>query len=219
MSGEEAATKALELVDRDLVSLCEALGLPRYQDQQGIVRRAITESARQLGELLSTSGARVGGVEEEVSGTFGDLQLKGRADMILRGPDVVIDLKWGAFSNRKSLKSGTALQLAAYAHAAQVGDTLPTVGYFILKDQSLLAETDCPLPDTETPGTASAAETWQLAMKSLAQKQQELSSGKLFAPGALGEAVESTTTENGLVMDPACQFCELSAVCGRRRAL
>ncbi len=218
LTGEVAADKADELVDRDLIQLCEALGLPRYHDEQGIVRRAIVESARRLGELMAECGASVGSVEEEVAGTFGDLQLKGRADMILRNPDVVIDLKWGAWSNRKSLESGTALQLAAYAHAAQEGDTLPTVGYFVLKDQVLLAEPDCPLPDAETPGTVSAEETWRLAMRSLERKQQELASGTLLAPGATVDEVESRASEDGLVMDPECRYCDLGAICGRYAA-
>lgn len=218
LPADAAADRAGDLVDKDLGRLCEALGLPRYQDELGIVRRAIVESARRLGELLEESGARVGSVEEEVIGKFGALQLKGRADMILRSPDVVIDLKWGASSNRKLLKSGTALQLAAYAHAAQVGDALPGVAYFVLKDQGLLGEVGCPLPDTEVEGTITAEETWRLAMLSLTAKLEELSTGRLVAPGALADVVESAATEDGLILAPECQYCDLGAICGRSAA-
>lgn len=218
LDGEAAALKAQALVDRELVQLCEALGLPRYQDEQGIVRRAIVESARRLGELLSESGARVGSVEEEVTGQFGSLKLKGRADLIIRDPDVVIDLKWGAWSNRKALKSGTSLQLAAYAHAAQEGEELPSVAYFVLKEQILLTEPGCPLPNSETPGNTAASETWRLAMLTLERKREELADGRLYAPGATADEVESRVMDDSLVMDPECGFCDLGAICGRSSA-
>jgi hypothetical protein len=207
------------LLDRDLAGLCESLSLPRYQVELTDLRLAIVESSRRLGALMAITGATVRSVETAAEATFGGVLVRGTADLVLSEPDVVLDLKWSATTSKAHMKNGTALQLAAYAELFALGETRPSVGYFILRSQHLLAERGSTLPDATFPGEHTAQDIWRGALPALAARLEELSRGELFAPGATNLEIEGTLAAGHLSLAPGCKYCQLSALCGRSGCL
>jgi ATP-dependent helicase/nuclease subunit B len=212
---ERAAEKAAAVVDAELSAICETLDLPRYQVERTAVKHAIVESARELGRILEASGARVRGVEVELHHTLDGVALRGFADLVLGSPDVVLDLKWGRTTYVEKLKTGTALQLAAYAQLLAGGSTPPEAGYFVLKRQELLGEPGSVLPGATIPGTTRSETTWRAAMVSLARRRRELEAGQLAAPAADGTEVAARLATDGLTLEPECVYCSLDGLCGR----
>ena len=210
-----AAERAEALFDRDLEGLCEALCLPRFQIERETVRQAVVASAAELAALVERTGATVAGVELEVAGTLGGVAVGGWADLVLAGPDIVLDLKWGKSSNRRLLERGTAIQLATYAELLRRGGARPQVGYFILRTQELFAEAGSTLRDVAMPGRASADDTLAGMVAALAARVAELARGELEAPGAAGDEIEGELAGGRLTITPKCRYCELAALCGR----
>jgi ATP-dependent helicase/nuclease subunit B len=213
LDAEAAATAAQHLVDHELVNLCETLALPRYQVELTMVKHAIVRSARELGRLFAATRATVRGVEVETSGVFDGITLGGRADLILAGPDVVVDLKWGRKSSIEKLDTGTALQLAAYA---EMQASPHDVAYFALTSQELFAPCGSLLP-ARIIGTATTSDTWRGARAALTARRTELGAGHLFAPAADGTEIGPALRGGQLVVAPGCTYCELGTLCGNRK--
>ena len=135
-------------------------------------------------------------------------------------PDLVVDFKWGVTGRKQSLESGSALQLAAYAHLSRDGagpgaGALPGIAYFILNNQRVFAERGTCLTEADCPGDASAADTWAGAVVAFQQRLGELALGRLAAPGALDDPEDSALAGGMLRMAPNCSYCELHGLCGR----
>jgi hypothetical protein len=127
-----------------------------------------------------------------------------------------MDLKWGVSGRKESLASGSALQLAAYAHLSREGDAaLPGIAYFILSNQRVFAERGTCLTEADCPGNASAADTWAGAVVAFQQRLAELALGQLAAPGAVEDPEASALAGGMLRMAPGCRYCELDGLCGR----
>jgi ATP-dependent helicase/nuclease subunit B len=216
LAQSEATARAEALIDAHLDGLSESLALPRYQVERTALRQAIVTSAGELGALLARTGATVRGVEMKAKGKLAGIAVEGTADLVLSGPDVVLDLKWGKTTNRDRLIGGTALQLAAYAELFQQEKRRPEVAYFTLRTQELLGEHGCTLPGAIMPGEHRARDTWRAAVVALRQRLAELERGELSAPGAGGEEVDAGLAGGQLVIGPDCMYCELDALCGRR---
>lgn len=216
LSAAEAASRAQNLVDTELAQLCESLALPHYQVERTALKQAIVQTARALGELLTTAGASVRGVEQAASGKLGAVAVAGRTDLLLEHPDVVIDLKWSGSTPRELLQAGAALQLAAYAELLASSGPRPQVAYLTLQDQALIGPPGATLPGLQTLGTATAQETLSGALVSLEQRQRELAQGVLTAPAADGTQLETELVAGHLVIAPACKFCSFSTLCGKR---
>jgi hypothetical protein len=214
----EAIARAEALLDSGLEGLSESLTLPRYQVERTALRQAIVRSAGEIGALLTRTGATVRGVEMKAKGTLAGIPVEGTADLVLSDPDVVLDLKWGKSTYRDKLVDGTALQLAVYAELFRKGKRRPEVAYFALRSQDLFGEHGCTLPGATIPGGHRARDIWQGALINLEQRVAELERGELAAPGAEGEDVKVGLAGGQLVIGPGCTYCELGALCGRRRA-
>jgi hypothetical protein len=219
LAPDEAARRAEELVEGELGAVCESLELPDHQAERAMVKVAVVESARRLAMLVAETGASIVGTEHRVERAVGAVTLQGKIDLLLGGPDVVVDLKWGLTTNRRRLESGTALQLAAYAELVRGAAGRPAVAYFILNSQQLLAEPGAGLPDAQHPGGFTADAMWAGAMRALAARLGELAGGELVAPAAAGgEPGESSLGAGGLMVAPPCRYCEHGVLCGRRGA-
>jgi hypothetical protein len=211
-----AATRAEELLAAEMPRICESLLLPAHQGERAVVKRAIVDSARELASILERTGASVRGTEVELSCDFATTRLQGRADLLLSDPDLALDLKWGVSGRKDSLESGSALQLAAYAHLSREGDAaLPGIAYFILSNQRVFAERGTCLTEADCPGNASAADTWAGAVVAFQQRLAELALGQLAAPGAVEDPEASALAGGMLRMAPGCRYCELHGLCGR----
>jgi hypothetical protein len=215
LGADAAETRAKLVVETELANLCENLGLPRYHVERTAVKQAIVRTARELGALLAATGASVRGVEHEMTGVLEGVEVSGRADLVLSGPDVVIDLKWGRSSSYDKLLDGSALQLAAYAELHAATGSLPEVAYLTLQRQELLGQVGSTLPGIRILGTATARDTWSGARVALVERQAELAAGVLIAPAADGTEIESGLVGGRLTIAPGCQYCALSGLCGQ----
>lgn len=215
----DAEARAEQLLAAELPALCESLLLPDHQGERAVVKRAIVDSARELAAIMERTGATVRGTELMLSGDLETTRMEGRADLVLSAPDLVLDLKWGISRHTKSMESGSALQLAAYARLSREGaGALPGIAYFALNNQRVVAERGTCLTEADCPGAASAADTWAGAEAAFRQRLGELAAGQLAAPGALVEKPEASNLAGGMLrMEPNCQYCELGGLCGRER--
>jgi hypothetical protein len=115
---EVVATRAASAVDAFIQGHAPSLCLPASRP----VRHHLRVSTARTGALLAEMCADIPqGVFTEhslrPSAALGPVRLRGRADIIVREPATVLDLKWSAAGHRRALAEGTALQLALYAWA------------------------------------------------------------------------------------------------------
>ena len=215
----ESAEQAGRLVEAEIDNACESLRLPIHQGERATLRRVVVDSARELARIIDELGATVVGVEQKVERTLPEPKLAGYADMVLRDPDLVFDLKWGKGRYSDLLGCGAALQLAAYAELLKSDRGRPGVAYFSLSRQQLIAEPGTPLKGGEVPDRARAIDMWRGAMAALAARQAELSRGELVAPGADSEDGDppevGLSGEGVLTVPPPCDYCDFAGLCGR----
>lgn len=216
LTAEAAAARAGSIVDADLESLAENLALPDHQVERSTVKRVIIDAARAVGAILTRSGASVRGTELALTRVVNGVTVAGRADIVLDDPELVIDFKWGGSVNRERLASGTAVQLAAYAEMGRRGDVLPGIAYFVLRSQELLAPAGTLVRDATRVGAHTAAEMWHATLAALGARSQELAGGRLSAPGAIRDPKSSALIDGVMRVSPACKYCELATLCGRR---
>jgi ATP-dependent helicase/nuclease subunit B len=217
LRADEAARVAEARLEAELPRLCETLCLPDHQVERAELKSAVVRSAREIARVLERTGASVVGTEVVLRGGLLDgAILEGTADLLLANPDLVIDFKWGITSSRKRLASGSALQLAAYADLCRSGTVQPQVAYFIVNRQRMLAEPGTCLTDADCPGESSAAEMWRGVQGAIEKRRDELARGDLAAPGALEDPEDSALEDGVMRIAPACRYCELDTICGRR---
>lgn len=202
-------------VDAELDRICESLALPRRQVERTRVRQAVVRSAERLGELLAATGATVRGTEIDAEATLAGVGIRGRADLVLNDPDVVLDLKWGRSTSREHLRRGTALQLAAYAELFTVEHRRPETAFFVLDRQELLGEHASALPTARTPGSHRVADIWRAAEAAIHARVGELERGVLAAPAADGTDVGAGLAGGEITIEPRCGYCAFDGLCGR----
>ena len=211
-----AAGRAAAIADAELPRLAETLMLPDHQAERVAVRHAIVESARVLAACIAGAGARIRGVEVKLEGKLGPATLAGRADLLLAEPDHVIDFKWGGSRQREMLRAGAAVQLALYAELARTGPRLPGVAYLVTRTRRVLAARGARLPAASEPTAYSVEEMLRATQAALEDRLRELAGGQLVAPGAVDDAPASRLADGVLRVAPACAYCELDGLCGRR---
>ena len=214
ISADDAAARALSLVDHTLPALCESLELPRYQLERTMVKQAVVRTAHEVGALIAAMGATVLGTELAGTGRFAGVDVAGTADLVLAHPATVIDFKWGGSGCQKKLETGTALQLASYAEMFATDGTHPEVAYITLRKPELLSSQDSTLPARKFGSTTTRA-TLTAAKVSIADRRVELAEGILEAPGATGLEITPVIVGNRLVLDPGCKYCSFASICGK----
>jgi ATP-dependent helicase/nuclease subunit B len=215
VSPTEAADRAGALFDAGLGPLAESLLLPDYGRQRAELRHGLVESAREVGRMLAATGASIRGVEHALERQLGGTTVKGTSDLLLSGPDFVIDYKWGTSTYKKLLSSGSAFQLVAYAALAKADAELPEVAYLALSTQQFIAPPSANMPNARTPGQHSTRAMHDGALAAIDARRAELARGELSAPGAL-EDVESEGLVTGVMqLEPKCGYCNFAAVCGK----
>ncbi|MBA3395885.1 MAG: PD-(D/E)XK nuclease family protein, partial [Deltaproteobacteria bacterium] len=216
LSPADAAVRADALFEAALPALAEQLLLPEHQVERAVAKRAVVESAREVGDLLLKTGATIRGVEVPLTGSIGALAVDGRADLVLDNPAVVIDFKWGSTTYRKRMERGAALQLAIYAALAKTGATMPGGAYLSLGTQHIVASRGTPIAHARFTGTHSVDDMLSAALVGLDARVRELADGTLVAPAALEEVDDSRLDDGVLRIAPACEYCEFSGLCGQR---
>jgi len=103
--------------------------------------KKVQHAAWSLVSLLRENGWETLGTEWPVEGRFADLEIRGRADIVLqRGAEkAVLDLKWGGLTFRRtSIKNREDLQLILYTALLEHEGPVPHSAYFIVENATLL---------------------------------------------------------------------------------
>lgn len=220
LTPEEAAGEAERLFDSTGPFLGAALFLPGAERDRAVARRAVRDAARQLVGLASRLGVSRVEVERTLEAPWAGGTLRGRADLVFTSPAAVVDLKWGSGLRRDLLRSGGALQLAAYAKLLAHEDglrRLPPVAYYILRYATLLAQSDRDFPGAEALGGPPTADVWAAAEKAALSARDALARGALAAPGLEQDEKKARAAlgDDGLFVPAPCKYCDHAALCGR----
>jgi ATP-dependent helicase/nuclease subunit B len=219
---EAAASRALEIFDRDLPRMAAALYLPGSAGELRKARLVTERAARFLAVRLKEGHYKVAAVEKLRRRSSFGIEFEGRPDLLL-DPTTVIDFKWSGRTYRiDELRAGTALQLASYAFlASSPGNdmNLPPVGYFILKRQEMLALNSGSIRGATTQSGPAIEKTWAAFEAGVSERRKELEEGLLEAganPDADGlSSPEKDSLEDGaFFLDAGCKFCDFDALCG-----
>jgi len=240
-SPDNVAETAGALFDQQCDDLCEELGLPQHRSARATVRRAVVESARELGRQAAKHGVVRPRTELSVETVVSGQRLGGRMDLVWEEPGVIVDLKWGKSKPQKLLETGAAVQLAAYGamwqqseggrgQSAQTPEAspgaraqdptpFPEMAYFCLQTQEFLTEPGSRFgADGKVCGNHKASATWSGVSTALAGGRAALAAGRLQATGVAQDPPRSGLSPTGLVVGPPCDYCGFSSLCGLRGA-
>ena len=219
-TAEAASKRVQKLFSEEGPRLAAEYFLPGADARRAQVQHMLSDAASELFRMLVARKLRVRGVEQEFQTKALGTTLKGRADLVLDQPLSIVDLKFGAAGYRAaSLRDGTALQLAAYSHAARQRGTYPPVAYFIIASQRLLTTNPEAFPGAEALEGPSAQETWEATAAAYDTAWAEVRRGNLVAPaineeGQAAKPIADRVEEGRLVLSPPCRYCEYGALCG-----
>ena len=113
----------------------------REPERIAFIRRVKT-AAWNLVSIIRDNGWMVEATEKVLEGTFCDMPVRGKADLVLsRGDELaILDIKWSGTNRRRELiRNGEDLQLVLYAHLLPPENCWPHTAYFILEDGKLVA--------------------------------------------------------------------------------
>ncbi len=216
---DRAASLAADAFERLGPRSVAALFQPGQATARDQTRGQVVESARALSTWLRDEGLHVVRLEETIGCAWDGQTLEGRADLIA-GDDtrtVVLDHKLGGRSGRDGdLRHGTAVQLAAYAFILeQGGEPNPAIGYFIVRDQTLLGIAGGPFPASAAVEGPAVREVWPAFEAAARARWQQLQEGTALAP-AVDPSPPRTRLRDGVFeQEPPCGFCSFDALCGR----
>ena len=222
-----AGSQLDQLFEREGAVLLRAgMAFERHQ-----LRSQLVDSMLELSRALRESGLRILAVEKPVEVPWRGGKLVGRIDLLVAtatGTEAIVDVKWGLASYRDLLRSGHALQLAAYAfaHAAERGESaIPEATYFSLKQRKLFGLTSEVLPNAEVIDGPSLAETWRRVERSVDKAEHLAVSGRFAVTGirkslplltTLGVLDDAHANHFALKRDVSCNYCGFDAICGKR---
>ena len=219
-SPEAAEKQAEQLFDVEGPRLAAILFMPGSETLKQRSRRATAQAAKVLVKHLRDAKLGVVAVEKKYDGQAFGIDFNGRLDLVVGPPNGVIDLKWSGEKYRKDeLQAGAAYQLASYSHLIRAGGGFPPVAYFIISTQRMLTTHPEFFSDVQALEGAGPDEIWKAFERSYRERQKELQSGLVVAPGDVDDAGELTpsesTLEDGkLLLTPPCRFCSFSLLCG-----
>lgn len=225
---ELRAEQLLELLFRREGALLLRAGMGFERSQ---LKRQLLSAVVDLSGALRASSLRVVAVEQRVELSWRGGKLVGAIDLLVASPagvEAIIDMKWGISSYREQLRSGQALQLAAYAfaHSRAAGKaTLAEASYFSLKQAKLLGLPSAVLPNREVIDGPSLQDCWGRVERSVDRAEATVTSGRLPVVGlaespplldALGVPQGAFGGHFARNAEAACEYCRFDAVCGKR---
>ncbi len=224
ISGEQAYGRALALFDALAPQLAAPLFMPGNDSLRARARWHAAASAQALVNWLQQNQLALVALETEQTAAFGEIQLKGRPDLIVQGPQIgqgIVDLKWaGASYQRDNLRNGAAVQLACYSHLVPQAPPEKWGLIFILSQQRFLGLQAQPYPSLGGVVSLFAGpalqKTFQYAVQAYLAAREAVQAGQIQAPGVSASPPKSRLTEEeGLTLAPACGFCDYGSLCGK----
>lgn len=150
--------------------------------------RAVCENAIcSLLDHLQAAGATAVRTEVELEGCLGDVQLIGKADLLVELPNgrsVILDMKWGGEKRYADyLREGQHLQLAFYSTLLeqQTGLAPAALGYFILGSGAMFVTVPDVMPKAQvrTPPVGATGVLLQQARESWKWRSRQLADGQI----------------------------------------
>ena len=102
----------------------------------------VKQAAWSLLTLLRTNGWSIYATEKALEGSFGGLEVRGKADLVLQRDEewAIVDFKWsGARWRKEMIQNGEDLQLVLYAWLLPPAEQWAHTAYFILQDGKMIA--------------------------------------------------------------------------------
>ena len=216
---DQAAAQAEKLFEAQGPRLAAPLFQPGSKTALADTRRALVNATGHITRLLSDAGLAPTAMEKDYETDVFELgiRLTGRPDLV--AGQAVLDFKRSGatyWSNR--ITNGSAVQLACYgrllANATKKGN-FPPAGVFILQEARLITASAKVFSHADIIAGIDLVDTWNGIVDAVKQRRAELSNGKILAPGASQDCPsESCLSEEGLIMDPSCRFCDYAVLCG-----
>ena len=192
---------------------------PEEQTQRLRAQETIAHAAGELVATLIERGMGVRAVEEELVKEGAGRTVRGRPDLVVGDPPVVVDFKSGQERERRlALEGGVAVQLVAYAALLRgVGEPWPELAWFQVRSARLFTTSvELGGPHAIEP-RLSVAESHQRLKRRAQRAEQELEQGSLLAPGVgVREPIAPPHEDDELTVAPPCGTCPYGSLCGRR---
>jgi ATP-dependent helicase/nuclease subunit B len=146
-------------------------------------------------------------------------QFRGSIDLLLQdseGRPALLDLKWTRKADRYSglLKTGSALQLAAYAKLVGAAER---AAYFLLRDGQVFSTSSWALGTSAADDAPSLADTWSRTIDSRRLRLATIRAGTLRALGVGYDDKKPPPDpdEVSLRPTPPCNLCSFGRLCGK----
>jgi hypothetical protein len=159
----------------------------KEQEREMFLNR-LKYAAWSLISMINNNNWKVVATEQAMDGTFNQIQVKGKADLILERSDgeyAIVDLKWSGITSRKNMLNNMEdLQLVMYAALIQQ-DQLPHTAYFIMDKGKMLSRNALAFREAEivNRANADAEEVHRLIYKRMKAthewRQRQLAEGRI----------------------------------------
>jgi ATP-dependent helicase/nuclease subunit B len=128
----------------------------REPQRVGFLKK-VKYAAWSLLNLIKNNGWEVCDTEMPLAGPFGDINVKARADLVLRRERewAVVDLKWrGATRRQRVIRNEEDLQLVLYAKLLNNGEAWAHTAYFVMENGKMIARDNLAFQEINpaTPG-------------------------------------------------------------------
>lgn len=214
---DEAAQRAVELLEGRIDQLAAPLRHPEYAEELNFARKRLPAAIASLARCLIENNLVVESTEQQVSGTFESLlALRGAIDLVARdasGQAVIIDLKWTRSEKSRidELATGRAVQLASYG-ALVSGSQNYRAGYFLLNQKQFATLQGSGLVGRLVEGERSFPDTWQAITTAWAAWRTSAEAGQLLATGVEG-AANHLPPDLNIDREVHCEWCDYSTLC------
>jgi hypothetical protein len=219
VDAKQASLRAGAIFDERVPRRAAIFLRPVEATQRTRARELVMRAAERLVEIFVERKVAVKHVELDVERGVEGRKMKGRIDLVVGDPLVVLDHKSGKDDRRlRELERGTAIQLAVYAALLKEPDgAWPGIGYFQIRSRRLLT-TEPALGGDQTIDTPYPV-AWIAAriQRSAQNAERDLASGLATSPG-VGERLyrlRSTVEDGELRVAPPCWYCDFALLCGR----
>ncbi len=231
LTPEGARERLLQRFSERVDTEAAVLTLPENETFGGQIRERLGHAAAALVSQLKDGGWRPHAAEQklpELGARFAGSPMLGSIDLVVKHRDGrlgVIDLKLGGSSyRRRTLREGTALQLAVYGKAAaQATGVFPPVAYFILEDGELLTTDEAAFPSASHQAGLDGAETMAAVDAAWSWWARTLEAGVVTGRGthlsddidheALDALSEAPPDHPWVDKLASCHFCDLERLC------
>lgn len=217
LSPEDAEALAATVYESASTEMAANYNTPELDLDRTSLKNAIVRSAGRFSEFLTLNELMVVSSEDLIEAETALGGIRGFLDFLLRRSDgrcAIIDMKFsqrGDASYAKRIREGRAIQLAVYDQLVP-GET--PVAYFSLSDGQFISPHPGWLQGVRAIRGNSLEETWDQLHRTLDYFREQFDEQATPATGVPDGGVRYPDIDDGLALDPKCDYCEYAALCG-----